>query len=158
MPICITCPSCQTSYALGDEFGGKKVRCRQCKEVISVPGGESGIVDKTGAAPIPSRPATRGGATPQAAKKKSGALVVVLVLGLLGVGAVVVLGGGALLVGIGGCFLCGLSTPGKPAGDPIAMKADEPKAQASKADPPKTEPTKTHKTAPVKPPPKDRPA
>lgn len=37
MPIDVTCSSCGTPYALKDEFAGKKVRCRECQNVILIP-------------------------------------------------------------------------------------------------------------------------
>jgi predicted Zn finger-like uncharacterized protein len=36
MPIPTTCPSCQTVYSLADHLRGKKVRCKNCDEVIVV--------------------------------------------------------------------------------------------------------------------------
>ena len=36
MPIRTTCPHCQTAYTLADNMAGKKVRCKNCDEVIAV--------------------------------------------------------------------------------------------------------------------------
>ena len=37
MSIRISCPSCEASLTVDDEKAGKKIRCRKCEEVISVP-------------------------------------------------------------------------------------------------------------------------
>jgi predicted Zn finger-like uncharacterized protein len=39
MPIRTTCPQCQTVYTLADNLAGKKVRCKNCDEVIAVRAG-----------------------------------------------------------------------------------------------------------------------
>jgi predicted Zn finger-like uncharacterized protein len=38
MPIRTTCPNCRTAYTLADNLAGKKVRCKNCDEVIAVRG------------------------------------------------------------------------------------------------------------------------
>jgi predicted Zn finger-like uncharacterized protein len=37
MPIRVNCPSCKTPHNLADDKAGRKVRCRKCEKVISVP-------------------------------------------------------------------------------------------------------------------------
>jgi hypothetical protein len=37
MPISTSCPDCGAAYELPDDFGGKRVRCRQCQQPFSVP-------------------------------------------------------------------------------------------------------------------------
>ena len=38
MPIRTTCPNCRAAYTLADDLAGKKVRCKNCDEVIAVRG------------------------------------------------------------------------------------------------------------------------
>src|SRR5437870_4196763 len=38
MAIRITCPGCETALTLSDDKRGKKVRCRACEKVLSIPG------------------------------------------------------------------------------------------------------------------------
>ena len=38
MPINVTCAGCSKDYLVKDELGGKKIRCKECDEAISVPG------------------------------------------------------------------------------------------------------------------------
>src|SRR5437763_1613920 len=40
MPIQISCPGCKASYAVDDELGGKKIRCRKCEAPVAVPAAE----------------------------------------------------------------------------------------------------------------------
>ena len=37
MAIRITCPGCETSLTLSEDKRGKKVRCRACEKVLSIP-------------------------------------------------------------------------------------------------------------------------
>lgn len=37
MPLEVQCPSCSTRYRVGDDKGGKQLRCRKCQAVIDVP-------------------------------------------------------------------------------------------------------------------------
>src|SRR5437763_197575 len=37
MAIRITCPGCETSLTLSEDQRGKKVRCRACEKVLSIP-------------------------------------------------------------------------------------------------------------------------
>jgi uncharacterized protein YxjI len=37
MPISITCSVCGAAYTLKDEFAGRRVKCRQCQNVLEVP-------------------------------------------------------------------------------------------------------------------------
>jgi len=39
MAIRVTCSSCDKSYSVDDALRGKKIRCRECKEVFAVPAG-----------------------------------------------------------------------------------------------------------------------
>jgi predicted Zn finger-like uncharacterized protein len=41
MSLQITCPSCRTALRIPDEARGKKVRCRSCQEMFTVPQGAS---------------------------------------------------------------------------------------------------------------------
>jgi predicted Zn finger-like uncharacterized protein len=36
MSIRVTCPSCESTFAVNDDLAGKKVRCRECKEPVPV--------------------------------------------------------------------------------------------------------------------------
>lgn len=36
MPLSVTCPGCDSNYPVSDSLIGKKIRCKQCGEVISV--------------------------------------------------------------------------------------------------------------------------
>lgn len=40
MPISVTCPQCDQTYSLKEEFAGKKARCPDCQGVLSVPARE----------------------------------------------------------------------------------------------------------------------
>jgi HEAT repeat protein len=42
MPLRITCPSCRSSYTVGDEMRGKRILCRECDRPMMVPAGRSG--------------------------------------------------------------------------------------------------------------------
>jgi hypothetical protein len=56
MPIHVRCPDCGTEHNLADTLAGKKVRCKGCQAVLSVPAAEEG----TPAPAIPEmRPAQR---------------------------------------------------------------------------------------------------
>jgi hypothetical protein len=51
MPIEVTCDQCQSHYSLKDEHAGKKLRCKQCGNVLIAPGvdgsgGEARSVDR----------------------------------------------------------------------------------------------------------------
>lgn len=57
MPLEVQCPGCSTRYRVGDDKGGKRLRCKKCQEVITVPvpsrGGRGaedpfGVFDNTG--------------------------------------------------------------------------------------------------------------
>jgi predicted Zn finger-like uncharacterized protein len=37
MPIAVVCDVCRADYSLKDEYSGKKVRCKQCGNVLAVP-------------------------------------------------------------------------------------------------------------------------
>src|ERR1019366_10730068 len=37
MVIRVTCPSCENRFNVDDDLRGKKVRCRECKETVTVP-------------------------------------------------------------------------------------------------------------------------
>ncbi len=39
MPLEVECPGCSTRYRVGDDKGGKRLRCKKCQEVITVPMG-----------------------------------------------------------------------------------------------------------------------
>ncbi len=41
MPIPTRCPGCQELYQLADKFAGKKVRCKKCQEILTVPDADS---------------------------------------------------------------------------------------------------------------------
>jgi predicted Zn finger-like uncharacterized protein len=142
--IRITCPSCQASYLVDDELRGKRIRCSQCEEPVSVPDRktESRIVDRKGKiAPVAvsrgsadGRPASGRDreAFRTASKKGSGGLLLVL---LLGGGALVVLlvvGAGALI--LGGWFIFGTPTRVPKDGAPVAVA--EPDAAKRQENPP----------------------
>lgn len=60
MPIRTTCPNCQTPYTLADNLAGKKVRCKNCEEVIAVRAGApareaEGRIQKGSSQPATSR-------------------------------------------------------------------------------------------------------
>ncbi len=54
MPIKIDCPHCRASYNLKDELSGRQVRCKECREILRVPGEK---VSQSTAAPPPAPPA-----------------------------------------------------------------------------------------------------
>ncbi|MEZ5944730.1 MAG: RDD family protein [Planctomycetaceae bacterium] len=37
MPINVTCPGCEQQYNVPDEKAGRKFRCKQCQEIVSIP-------------------------------------------------------------------------------------------------------------------------
>lgn len=65
MPIHTTCPGCQAAYDLPDRFGGKKVRCRQCRHEFDVPAPPAAVApaEILGADDEPAARAGRTGAT-----------------------------------------------------------------------------------------------
>jgi hypothetical protein len=38
MPIHVRCPGCEMQYKLADHLAGKKIRCKECSQVMAVPG------------------------------------------------------------------------------------------------------------------------
>ena len=62
MPIAIQCPSCQAPYTLADALAGKRVRCKKCEAIISVPGGTA--EDRLASSPAPARARTPVNAVP----------------------------------------------------------------------------------------------
>src|SRR5215471_4283904 len=63
MSISVTCPNCETTLRVKDEAAGKKVRCKECQKVISVPaadGGGGADWDGLPEPPPPPRPRRRG--------------------------------------------------------------------------------------------------
>ena len=43
--IKFTCSSCAQSYRVPDQYGGKRVRCKSCKNINTIPGPESVTLD-----------------------------------------------------------------------------------------------------------------
>jgi predicted Zn finger-like uncharacterized protein len=101
MPIRTTCPHCQTVYTLADNLAGKKVRCKNCDEVIAVRGAAArdteeriqegpgrGVPARSVREEEPARPRrrSRDGEPPRPRKRSgmSGVLVIGLVVGILG--------------------------------------------------------------------------
>lgn len=75
MPIPIACPSCRASYTLPDDLAGRQVRCRDCKEVLRVPGTkvpkEQRVTGTASAAPSPQVGSTVGKSAPTVRLKTS---------------------------------------------------------------------------------------
>ncbi len=65
MAIDVSCPQCSAAYQVQDDKAGKKFRCKQCQEIITIPGGGSTSTgdDPWGtlpAAPPRNRPSSSG--------------------------------------------------------------------------------------------------
>src|SRR5262249_35688590 len=135
-----TCPSCDASYAVDDDKRGAKVRCRKCKEVISVPAGKSKRRDEEAVqagSKLKVKPATRSRRddddddedrrpTPrrkEAAAKGGGGAMMLVVVGGVGV----LLGCGVGVGGIGG-FCAWRSRAGR-AGEAELQAREEVKKQ-----------------------------
>ena len=58
MPISVTCDNCAATYTVQDQLAGKKVRCKQCGNVIAVGGGRPAPAPPP-SAPSASKPAAR---------------------------------------------------------------------------------------------------
>ncbi len=46
MPIEVTCPSCQATLPIPENFTGKKVRCSDCQGIVDVPGTRAPAIAK----------------------------------------------------------------------------------------------------------------
>jgi len=46
MSIAFRCGGCQKKYAVDDKFAGKKVRCKQCGQIMAVPGEAAVVLDE----------------------------------------------------------------------------------------------------------------
>jgi len=46
--IKFTCSSCAQSYRVPDEYAGKRVRCKSCKQINTVPGAETATSKNSG--------------------------------------------------------------------------------------------------------------
>ncbi len=151
MPIQAVCPECRSVYQLADQQGGKKVRCKKCEAVFTVPEASERRTavraDTRVAAPPPARsgvkkPAPVKAAPPRARrddddepKAKSGSSSLPLILG----GAAV--GFGLLVLLCGGGFAFWFLRDDKPA--PLAQTTPPPIAQFDappKAGPPPVNP------------------
>ena len=58
MSIAVQCPECSTKYNVGDAMAGKRVKCRHCGHVLSIPG-------------ISGSPGATAGSSPTAASRKA---------------------------------------------------------------------------------------
>lgn len=69
MPIKVSCPNpaCRRTLNLNDKFAGKKIRCPQCRTVISVPGAP--VADAAGAKPVVPAGGPSAGADERAAEQ-----------------------------------------------------------------------------------------
>jgi hypothetical protein len=81
MPIPFTCPYCGLQSNVADQFAGQSGPCSRCGNTINVPGGAAG---PGGVVPAPSTMAVE---TP----RKSNALMVIVILAVVGIGAVCVI-------------------------------------------------------------------
>ena len=65
MPIAVVCDACKAEYSLRDEFAGKKVRCKNCQEVLVVPEADTNPWAAPGTSPRGGpRPARAGAGGP----------------------------------------------------------------------------------------------
>ena len=68
MPLRISCPICKTTFNIGDELLGKRIRCRHCQQTIQVAGppkpAQEQIVKITAAPPPAPAPAAQTGRQP----------------------------------------------------------------------------------------------
>lgn len=105
MSVSATCPNCDAKFQLGDELAGKRVKCRKCSHVFTLPAedNEDEQISATppkrkGPPPPPSKNGDRERSRPKIRRKEStssgsGMLMIVLLL---------VLGGGGLV----SCLAC----------------------------------------------------
>src|SRR5258708_6764900 len=63
MPIPVTCPSCKTSFTVGDQHAGKKGPCPKCKGIIAIPKLPAAPETKS-AAPAGKSPSSKAAAPP----------------------------------------------------------------------------------------------
>jgi predicted Zn finger-like uncharacterized protein len=154
MSMRITCPECKAMCKVEDDQCGKKVRCRECDRLLSVPAGgtktvardaeeDDGFYDpKSKSAPASKRrnrdddddrPAARrdrdGGASPVAKKGGSGLLVVLLIAG----GSLVALGLVSVLLIVALVFVWGSAPNG---GNVVVAVNDAPAFPRQPAAPP----------------------
>ncbi|MCA8991875.1 MAG: RDD family protein [Planctomycetaceae bacterium] len=55
MPINVVCPGCEQQYNVPDDKAGRKFRCKQCQEIVSIPDAGSSSSGYADPAPSPSR-------------------------------------------------------------------------------------------------------
>lgn len=60
MSIQVSCPGCQKSFRVKDDYAGKKIRCPACKGILDVPGGPELVVAEA-LSEMPAPPAPKGG-------------------------------------------------------------------------------------------------
>lgn len=71
MAIQVTCPGCLTRFSVADKFAGKQGPCPKCKEVITIPAADEGVVIH---APKPDGPTdAKGRSVLKTVKRQDGA-------------------------------------------------------------------------------------
>jgi predicted Zn finger-like uncharacterized protein len=56
MPVRITCPACDASYAVDNELRGRRIRCRECGKPVSVPAAKAAMTEVVEATAITEEP------------------------------------------------------------------------------------------------------
>ena len=110
MAITFSCQGCGKSYTAGDEFAAKKMRCKACQQVVSIPAAVAeediyGLDEVEVAAPPPPRvvdpPIRAGGWKPATTPARAEKPRKKFFSGGLGAGFVVVLLCGRVLMAVG---------------------------------------------------------
>ena len=98
MPIEFDCPQCAHHYRVADSNTGKRIRCKQCQGVISVPG-EAALAVSPPAAPQAPRPMGARPALARPAMQTPFGMAPVQLGGPRGVNVVFLIGAALMLVG-----------------------------------------------------------
>ena len=110
MPISLACPSCGRQYSVKDDAAGKRFKCKDCAEVIEVPGDGGDVAEDDYGEPYKPLAADAGGMpAPAPARRNSGrsggadsaaaiarlklpAIILIVICGLSIIGSLVDLG------------------------------------------------------------------
>lgn len=110
MSIKLNCPQCSRPYVLKDELAGKRFRCKDCQELVTIPAAEgilvAEVIEEDDSPEDDWEPAPRAAPIRKSGKKKKKKgnqagtqavkILVSVVLGVVGLVLVVALGGGAI--------------------------------------------------------------